>query len=168
MIHEYNTIYNGISTVIYFPCKKIIFFRESFLSVWVWIKWAIHPSLTLDHRHSFTLLNGNPDCLTSFTNSFPNKVWFIVSENLLPWQPYNAFSYTPKNESFCAVERTVRWNLLNSYITCYQEWSSKYASFKKSRRVDDSKNLLFVYWFFNFFPPTECFKNWHIYASNWS
>ena len=36
----------------------------------------------------------------------------IFSENLLPWQPYNAFSCTSKVESYCVIKRTGRWNVL--------------------------------------------------------
>ena len=32
----------------------------------------------------------------------------IFSENMLPWQPYNAFSRTPKIENYCVIKRTGR------------------------------------------------------------
>ena len=50
----------------------------------------------------------------------PRNKWNVIeslhhiffSKNLLPWQPYNAFSCTPKMESYCVIKRTGRWNLL--------------------------------------------------------
>ena len=36
---------------------------------------------------------------------------------------------------------------------------------KKKSSTEGSKNLIFDYCFLNFFPPTEFFKNWYIYAS---
>ena len=52
-------------------------------------------------------------------------------ENLLPWQPYNAFSCNPKIESYCVIKRTGGEIFSNSYITCDQEWSSILCKFKK-------------------------------------
>ena len=32
----------------------------------------------------------------------------VLPENMLPWQPYNAFSCTPKIKSDCVLKRTGR------------------------------------------------------------
>ena len=52
----------------------------------------------------------------------------------------------------------------NSYITCYKEWSSKYASLKKFCRADERKNLLLDYCFLNFVSHVQNFFKNGIYT----
>ena len=63
----------------------------------------------------------------------------------------------PKSKAIVLLREQVDEIFLNFYITCYQEWSSKYVSLKKFCRVDESKNLLFNNCFLNFFPIYRIF-----------
>ena len=72
----------------------------------------------------------------------------------------------PKSKAIMLLREQVSEIFSNSYITCYQERSSKYASLKKFCRTDEAKNLLLTIAFLIFFPPTEFFKNWYMYASD--
>ena len=57
--------------------------------------------------------------------------YIFFPENLIPWQPYNAFSCTPKNPAKAIVlliREQVGEIFSNCGNTCYQEWSSKYVS----------------------------------------
>ena len=122
---------------------------------------------------------------TSFTNSFSkyslvyrislkfttvinetsqNHFIIFFSENLLPWQPYNAFSCTPKSKAIVLLREQVGEIFSNSYITCYQERSLKYASLNKFCRADETKNLLFDYCVPNFFPTYRIFLKIGIYT----
>ena len=55
----------------------------------------------------------------------------IFSENLLPWQRYNAFSCTPKIESYRVIKRTGRWNLLKLLYYMLLGMIVKICNFKK-------------------------------------
>ena len=65
---------------------------------------------------------------------------------------------TQKSKAIVLLRERVGEIFSNSYISCYKERSSKYASYKKFCRADQTKKLLFDYCFSNFFPPTEFFK----------
>ena len=63
----------------------------------------------------------------------------------------------PKLKAIMLLREQVGEIFSNSYITCYQERSSKYASLKKFCRADETKNLLLDYCFSNFFPTYRFF-----------
>ena len=63
----------------------------------------------------------------------------------------------PKSKAIVLLREQVGEIFSNSYITCYQERSSKYASLKKFCRADETKNLLLDYCFSNFLPTYRIF-----------
>ena len=62
-----------------------------------------------------------------------------------------------KSKAIMLLREQVGEIFSNSYITCYQERSSKYASLKKFCRADETKNLLLDYCFSNFFSHLQNF-----------
>ena len=76
---------------------------------------------------------------------------YFFPENLLPWQRYNAFSCTPKIESYRVIKRTDRWNLLKLLYYMLLGMIVKICNLKKICRTEGSKNLIFDYCFLNFF-----------------
>ena len=63
----------------------------------------------------------------------------------------------PKSKAIMLLREQIGEIFSNSYITCYQERSSKYASLKKFCRADETKNLLLDYCFSNFFSHLQNF-----------
>ena len=62
-----------------------------------------------------------------------------------------------KSKAIMLLRELVGEIFSNSYITCYQERSSKYGSLKKFCRADETKSLLLDYCFSNFFPTYRIF-----------
>ncbi len=69
-----------------------------------------------------------------------------------------------KSKAIMLLREQVGEIFSNSYITCYQERSSKYASLKKFCRADETKSLLLDYCFSNFFPTYRIFLKIGIYT----
>ena len=84
---------------------------------------------------------------------------YFFPENLLPWQPYNAYSCTSKIESLCVIKRTDRRNLLKLRHYMLSGMILKICKFwKKFCKADERINLLFPHCFQTFSPPTEFFQ----------
>ena len=62
----------------------------------------------------------------------------------------------PNSKAIVLLREQVGEIFSNSYITCYQERSSKYPSLKKFCRADETKNLLFDYCVSNFLRQKTC------------
>ena len=73
-------------------------------------------------------------------------------ENLLLWQPYNAFSCSPKIESYCIIKITGRRNLLK---LLYYMLSGMIFT---TCRADERKKATFPLLLFYFFPTHRIVK----------
>ena len=77
---------------------------------------------------------------------------YFFPENLLPWQPYNAFNCTPKIESYCVFKRTGRWNLLKLLHYMLLGMIFKICKFNKILQGRWKKKPFFstiAFWFFS-------------------
>ena len=71
----------------------------------------------------------------------------------------------PKSKAIVLLREQVGEIFSNSYITCYQERSSKYQSLKKFCRADETKKTYFSpIAFLKFFPTHRIFKKIGIYT----
>ena len=110
---------------------------------------------------------------TSFTSSLVS-VWNLpqtylkrISTLFFSGKPVTIA--TPRIESYRVIKRTGRWNLLKLLYYMLLGMIIKICKFKKNSVGQMKVKTYFsTIAFLIFFPPTEFFKNWYIYASDWS
>ena len=137
-----------LQATIFKEARNSFHFPRLVLQILFQLQFGLSYQYEIYHRNKWNVIN--------------HYIIFFL-ENLLLWQRYNAFSCTPKIESYRVIKRTGRWNLLKLLHYMLLGMIVEICNLWKNS-VGQKKVEIFDYCFSNFFSHLQNFLKIGIYT----